>query len=117
MTPLLAPVLDLLLLDETNPRSLAFQLVEIDQHFAHLPNEGPHRSAEQRLVLRLLTELRLADVGVLVPSSRADGGALEGMLRRTATALPELSEIIARDHFAHAETPLVTLAMRRREEP
>lgn len=116
MTPLVAPVLDLLLLDETNPRSLAFQLVEIDQHFSHLPNDGPHRSAEQRLVLRLLTELRLADVASLltlvIPGTES---ALAGLLSRTAAALPELSEIIARNHFAHAETPVVTLAMRRRE--
>ncbi len=117
MTPLLAPVLDLLLLDETNPRSLAFQLVEIDGHFAHLPNEGPHRSAEQRLVLRLLTELRLADVPSLLPSRGEGESALEGLLKRTARALPDLSEIIARNHFAHAETPIVTLAMRRRDEP
>jgi uncharacterized alpha-E superfamily protein len=116
MTPLLAPVLDLLLLDETNPRSLAFQLVEIDSHFAHLPNEGPHRSAEQRLVLRLLTELRLADVGSLLePTQDGKTSALDGLLKRTAAAMPELSEIIARNHFAHAETPIVTLAMRRRD--
>jgi uncharacterized circularly permuted ATP-grasp superfamily protein/uncharacterized alpha-E superfamily protein len=118
MTPLLAPVLDLLLLDETNPRSLAFQLVEIDGHFAHLPSEAPHRSAEQRLVLRLLTELRLADVGSLLqPTADGDGSALDGLLTRAALALPELSEIVARNHFAHAETPVVTLAMRRRDEP
>ena len=117
MTPLLAPVLDLLLLDETNPRSLAFQLVEIDGHFAHLPNEGPHRSGEQRLVLKLLTELRLADVPSLLRAGTEGDSALEGLLDRTAKALPELSEIIARNHFAHAETPVVTLAMRRREAP
>jgi uncharacterized alpha-E superfamily protein len=118
MTPLLTPVLDLLLLDETNPRSLAFQLVEIDSHFAHLPNEGPHRSAEQRLVLRLLTELRLAEIGSLLePAKDGKGTHLEGLMKRTAAAMPELSEIIARNHFAHAETPVVTLAMRRRDQP
>lgn len=116
MTPLLAPVLDLLLLDETNPRSLAFQLVEIDGHFAHLPNEGPHRSAEQRLVLKLLTELRLADVPSLLHDAEEGRSALESLLERTSRALPDLSEIIARNHFAHAETPVVTLAMRRRDE-
>ena len=33
------PALDLLLTDETNPRSLAFQLVALDEHVAHLPGE------------------------------------------------------------------------------
>lgn len=117
MTPMLAPVIDLLLLDETNPRSLAFQLAEIDHHFAQLPSEGPHRSAEQRLVLRLLTDLRLADIAGLL--QRNGGGRLElaDLLGRTAAALPELSDIIARAHFAHVETPLVTLALHRQEEP
>ncbi len=36
--PMLPLVLDLLLLDETNPRSLAFQLVAISRHFETLPD-------------------------------------------------------------------------------
>ena len=115
MTPLLAPVLDLLLLDETNPRSLAWQLAELDGHFARLPSEGPHRSAEQRLVLRFLTALRLADLGALL-RRHASGSRpeLEALLSGVAAMLPELSDIIARAWFAHAETPVTTLAMRRR---
>lgn len=116
MTPLLAPVLDLLLLDETNPRSLAFQLVAIDQHLAELPSDGPHRSAEQRLVLRLLTALRLADLKALLePDLLGERPALTALLVDAERALPELSDIIARAHFAHAETAVTTLGMRRRE--
>jgi uncharacterized circularly permuted ATP-grasp superfamily protein/uncharacterized alpha-E superfamily protein len=116
MTPLLAPVLDLLLLDETNPRSLTFQLAELDGHFAHLPSEGPHRSAEQRLVLRLLTDLRLADLPSLMAREPAKGRAgLHDLLELAAGLLPELSSVIARTYFTHSETPVVTLAMRRRE--
>src|SRR5262249_58070020 len=33
----LAPVVDLLLLDETNPRSLAFQLAALDAHMRRIP--------------------------------------------------------------------------------
>ena len=62
MTPLTAPVLDLLLLDETNPRGIAFQLARLDAHFELLPSEGPHRSPGQRLILKLLTAVRLAEV-------------------------------------------------------
>jgi uncharacterized circularly permuted ATP-grasp superfamily protein/uncharacterized alpha-E superfamily protein len=117
MTPMLAPVIDLLLLDETNPRSLAFQLAEIDHHFAQLPSDAPRRTAEQRLVLRLLTELRLADVDTLLRREAGRCPELETLLERGAAALPELSDIISRAHFAHVETPLVTLALRRPEEP
>ncbi len=118
MTPLLAPVLDLLLLDETNPRSLAFQLAAIDQHLAELPSDGPHRSAEQRLVLSQLTALRLADLKTLLePDLLGERPALAALLDDAAKALPELSDIIARAHFAHAETAVTTLGMRRRDPP
>jgi uncharacterized circularly permuted ATP-grasp superfamily protein/uncharacterized alpha-E superfamily protein len=39
------PVLDLVLLNDTNPRSLAFQLERIVGHIAALPNPRPDRSA------------------------------------------------------------------------
>jgi len=57
-------VLDLLLADETNPRSLAFQMAALADDVDHLPREDrrPGRSSEQRLMLSLLTSLRLADI-------------------------------------------------------
>ncbi len=36
--PQLAAVLDLLLCDETNPRSAVYQIVTLDEHIAHLPS-------------------------------------------------------------------------------
>jgi uncharacterized alpha-E superfamily protein len=118
MTPLGAPVLDLLLLDESNPRGVAFQLRELDAHLALLPSDGPHRSPGQRLVLKLLTAVRLAEVDDLCRTD-ADGrmGRLEQLLDEIAAGLPRLSDLIGRSYFAHAETPVVTLAMRRRHEP
>ena len=61
------PVLDLLLADETNPRSLAYQLVALAESIDRLPRDPalPGRSAEQRLVLANLTEVRLADLDAL----------------------------------------------------
>ena len=117
-TPLAAPVLDLLLLDETNPRGVAFQLRELDAHVALLPSEGPHRSPGQRLVLKLLTTLRLAEVGELCEPG-ADGrmDRLARLLDEIAAGLPQLSDLIARSYFAHAPAPVVTLATRRRHEP
>src|SRR5690606_6311493 len=35
------PLLDLLLVDETNPRSVAFQLAILEAHLADLPATGP----------------------------------------------------------------------------
>ena len=118
MTPLTAPVLDLLLLDETNPRGVAFQLCELDRHFALLPSEGPHRSPGQRLILKLLTGVRLVEVSELCQTDEEGRmSRLEALLAELISGLPALTEVISRSYFAHAETPIVTLAMRRRDEP
>ena len=68
LEPMLPLVLDLLLVDETNPRSLAYPA---GQHLAAtstaLPQseQGGSRTDEQRLMLSLLTAMRLADVEAL----------------------------------------------------
>lgn len=117
MTPLAAPVLDLLLLDETNPRGVAFQLRELEGHLAALPSDGPHRSPGQRLALQLLTKVRLAEVDQLTEAdAQGRPSALEALLAELVEGLPQLSELIGRSYFVHVETPVVTLTMRRREE-
>jgi uncharacterized circularly permuted ATP-grasp superfamily protein/uncharacterized alpha-E superfamily protein len=121
MTPLLAPVLDLLLLDETNPRAVAFQLAVIDEHLRRMPqsrSEGPQYSPAQRIVMPLLTELRLVDPGFLAGTEpRTPRHALTDMLNRLARALPELSDVICRSHFAHAEVRFTWIASARTELP
>ena len=44
----LAPVLDLLMTDETNPRSLVFQLIALADHVEHLPRDQDDPLAEHR---------------------------------------------------------------------
>ena len=60
----LAPLLDLLLTDETNPRSVAFQAAALSAHVDALPRGVTQLllGGEQRIALGLLTELRLCDV-------------------------------------------------------
>jgi uncharacterized alpha-E superfamily protein len=59
----LQTVLDQLLLDDTNPRSIIYQINRLQKHIANLPRErGTHRlSTEERLVLEAVTLLRLCD--------------------------------------------------------
>lgn len=105
-TPMLPPVIDLLLLDETNPRSVAFQVAALFDHVEQLPRDpdGDIRSAEQRLMLSLLTEVRLAEVAQLCDEdSEGRRGALESLLDTVGAALPHLSELITRDYFSHTE--------------
>lgn len=115
-TPLLAPVIDLLLLDESNPRSIAFQLLELSEHVEHLPwhLEGGYRRPEERVVLGLVTNIRLAEIASLCEQ---DGNGRRSMLARLLEqfekVLPKLSEIIGRTYFTHAEVRPAANLIRR----
>ena len=47
ITPTLPAVIDLLLLDETNPRSIAFQIAALHEHVNYLPKEPESGSAQR----------------------------------------------------------------------
>ena len=115
-TPLLAPVLDLLLMDETNPRSVGFQIAALARHIEQLPRDRdrPERSAEQRIVMATLTELRLSDISALCKRSRRGRRTrLHVLLDTLAKAMPELSEVISRAYFSHAEDAGTALSLQR----
>ncbi len=99
LDPMLPLVLDLLLLDETNPRSLAYQLSAIARHLESLPDS--HKSAglpeDRRLIIALLTSIRLADVEAM--AKEETGTTLERLLMDPLDLLPELSNEISRHYF------------------
>lgn len=102
-----APVVDLLLTDETNPRSLAFQLAALQDHVDKLPHAldqvGP--TGEERLALQLMTAVRLADV-VQLASVLEDGQRVHfrDLLARLNELLPQLSETITSCYLSHAQS-------------
>jgi uncharacterized circularly permuted ATP-grasp superfamily protein/uncharacterized alpha-E superfamily protein len=102
-----AAVLDLLLADETNPRSLAFQLVALADDVDNLPWDAPlpGRSPEQRIMLSALTALRLADIDQLARAG-ADGqrAHLGDLLGRLEADLPILSDAISHHYLSHLQT-------------
>ena len=61
-------LLDLVLQDEGNPRALAYQLVQLERLVDNMPKGDltTGRSAAQRLVLKALTAVRLAEIDRLV---------------------------------------------------
>lgn len=108
-------VLDLLLLDPGNPRSLGYQLERLQQDIAQLPRsrsaKAERLSAEERIVLEASTMLRLADTATLA-STDSNGARLElarfltqleGLLRDTANAID--SEHFARQMPQHTFGP------------
>jgi uncharacterized circularly permuted ATP-grasp superfamily protein/uncharacterized alpha-E superfamily protein len=101
----LAPVVDLLLSDESNPRSIGFQLAALETHVESLPHDtaSPVRSSEQRIMLSALTSLRLAEVESLCETDRDQcRDKLDRLLTRMATHLRNLSDSLARTYLIHA---------------
>jgi uncharacterized alpha-E superfamily protein len=101
-----APVLDLLLLDDTNPQSLAFQLAAVRQHLLELParNAGPV-GRETLVPLDLIGEaVALFDRDDLRGVAITE--AIEEMrkeLTRTEQALQAFSDEITRAYFSHVQ--------------
>jgi uncharacterized circularly permuted ATP-grasp superfamily protein/uncharacterized alpha-E superfamily protein len=103
------PLLDLLLADETNPRSVAFQLARIEAHLAELPAApaaGPFSPAA-RVALRVLSKVRLAELAELCttgPSGRRE--RLHALLSEVEADLPELADQLTLSYLTHAAAPV-----------
>ncbi len=101
-------VLELLLLDESHPRSLAYQLSQLSAHIAALPRTKSKRqlSEEERLILKAYTDLRLCKVLELTQVNENEGIYinLERLLSTTADLLWRLADVVAEAYFSHSQT-------------
>jgi uncharacterized circularly permuted ATP-grasp superfamily protein/uncharacterized alpha-E superfamily protein len=81
-----AAVVDLLIADDTNPRSVAFQAAALERHLATLPGDlkHPHHRLDHQLAMKLCADLQLADI--------------EGICRPTDGKRPELAALCTRIH-------------------
>ena len=114
--PQLASVLDLLLSDDSNPRSAVFQIVTLSEHMAYLPNADSDglMTPDQRIMTRLSSELRLADPTELGETvSRFDTRVeLDRLVRRIDRGVHQLSNHIAERFFSHSSPRRVAGAQR-----
>jgi len=99
----LETVLDLLLLDDGNPRSLVFGLDRVRDDFDALPVAADRRlREEQRLVLEVSTGLRLADTAALAAQDESGHrAALDAFLAQLRGKLLEAADAVDRAHFVH----------------
>ena len=105
--PNLMAVYDLVLLDDTNPRSLMFQLESLSKHIRRLPRyrENGLPDAAERLLLECLTRVRLLDPRELsFMGDRLEETATARVLELTIRQLWSLSEVIDVMYFAHSKT-------------
>ena len=100
----LAPLLDLLLTDETNPRSLGFQLAALADHVRQLPGKetNPLRNRETRIMIATQAELRLVDVEALARPREEDvRWTLDSFLADMTLQLWQLSDSLTQTYFTH----------------
>jgi uncharacterized circularly permuted ATP-grasp superfamily protein/uncharacterized alpha-E superfamily protein len=99
----LETLLDLLLLDPGNPRSLAYQLDRLTDDLDALPIPAePRLREEQRFVLEASTALRLGDLAELV-AEQEDGRrlTLDAFLEHLQDRLLLAADAVDRAHFTH----------------
>jgi uncharacterized circularly permuted ATP-grasp superfamily protein/uncharacterized alpha-E superfamily protein len=98
------PVVDLLLTDNTNPRSVVFQLEALSEHIKALPlAQGGLPTPQERIALGALYALKLADVErIAVSEENGQRARLDELLIDLATRVPALSDSLSDRYLAHA---------------
>jgi uncharacterized alpha-E superfamily protein len=90
-----APVIDLVVLDPNNPRSLAYQLARIEAHLAALPqrNDDGRLSPPEQIATALATQIRTANAAALD----------EATFLAAEETLMKLADLIASTYFTTHE--------------
>jgi uncharacterized circularly permuted ATP-grasp superfamily protein/uncharacterized alpha-E superfamily protein len=103
----LQPVLDLLLLDDKNPRALLYQFNQLQTHLSKLPRlvTDYRISQEEQLLLEAYTRLRLADTARLAQVSPETGlcQELDKLMAELTALLSQLSNVLTPHYFTHAQ--------------
>ena len=97
-------VLDLTITDETNPRSLAFQLDRVVSHVDRLPGfeARPLRSDEMRMVMQAAHAVRMLTSEDLAASHPK---AVTAALKIVEDSMTHLSDVLTRKYLVHSGVP------------
>ena len=104
----LAPVLDLLVVDESNPRSLGYQLVMLAEHVALLSGQnspGLKTADQQRFAMALLHSVRMIQLGTVAQCHALDDyEPMENLINHWNRQLADLHTAISNRYFVHAKS-------------
>jgi uncharacterized circularly permuted ATP-grasp superfamily protein/uncharacterized alpha-E superfamily protein len=100
-------VVDLLVCDETNPRSVAFAAAAMERHLRRLPHRAEHARPSQDLLLaeKIRSAIRLADIHT---ACQVNAGTRDGLWKfggDVLETLRNLSDVITQMYFSHAAGP------------
>ncbi len=98
-------VFDLLLLDEGNPRSAAWQFAKLFEHVEQLPESHPPagHSREAKIALQMLTATQLVEAGTLAMADADHRLAkLDEFTFQLLSNVTNLSDTLTRVYFTHA---------------
>jgi len=110
-------VLDVLMADEGNPRSLDFQLTHLVQLYRQLPRHVPEDLSAMQDALALLRGFHLQELSYPLPGATAvangadDLSRLERFLRGLEVLLPSWSNNLSSRYFSHAHTLPITIGL------
>jgi uncharacterized circularly permuted ATP-grasp superfamily protein/uncharacterized alpha-E superfamily protein len=96
--------LELVMLDNSNPRSLIFQLERLEQHLTELPRtdtQSGELNEEGRALLEAITSLKLSRLPQLLETETPTREDMEQLLLQLEKLLQEFNRIISDKHFDH----------------
>ncbi len=103
-------VLDVLMADETNPRSLDFQLAHLADLYSKLPCHVAEDLHRMQHAVALLRSFSLQQIAYPLPGAREQKGhpeeraRLERTLKELAILLPAWSNSLSNNYFSHARS-------------
>ncbi len=97
--------LEMIMLNAKNPRSLIYQLSQLEKHFAELPADREVFSAEHKYLLEATTALKLSDVKQLAKAESGIRTDLDQLLSRLQYLITNAAKTVGQRYFDHAEGP------------
>jgi uncharacterized circularly permuted ATP-grasp superfamily protein/uncharacterized alpha-E superfamily protein len=97
-------VVDLLIADETNPRSVAFQAARLDRHLTMLPSDSnrPHQRLDHQLAMKLFAELQVVDLESVCRPTDKKRDHLHVLCGRIVQSIYSISDLVSQTYFDHA---------------
>jgi uncharacterized alpha-E superfamily protein len=97
--------LEMILLNTKNPRSLIYQLEQLQQHFFDLPGNKDVLSNESKILLEAVTALKLSDITQLAGAETLIRQDLDQLLARVQYLVGGAAKAISQRYFDHAQGP------------